>query len=299
MNIKQLQVMKNSEGFVAALDQSGGSTPKALAAYGIDSDTYHSEQEMYKLVHDMRTRIITSPAFNRDKILASILFEVTMDSKIEGVYTADYLWEKKGIVPLLKIDEGLQEREQGVQLMKPLSHLSSLLTKAKERHIFGTKMRSVIYEANPEGIKQVVKQQFDVAKEIIAQGLVPIIEPEVDIHAKDKVTCESLLLKGLKEEIEKLPSDSYIMIKLTIPSTPDYYADLLQYDCVLRLLALSGGYNRDEANQLLHKNPSMIASFSRALAQGLTAQQSDDEFNQTISESIDTIFSASKARKLG
>ena len=293
MNKEQFQKMHSGKGFVAALDQSGGSTPKALAKYGIGEDAYKDSQEMFKLVHQMRVRIIKAPAFNSENILAAILFEVTMNSQIDGLYSGDYLWQKKGIIPLLKVDKGLLEKENGVQLMKNIDNLPSLLDKAVDRHIFGTKMRSLILEANETGIYEVVKQQFEIAKKIIAKGLVPILEPEVDINANEKEKCEKILHDALKVQIEKLSKDEFIMLKLTLPSKADLYLDLTKYDSVIRVLALSGGYAQNEANKLLAKNHNMIASFSRALSEGLSVNQSDADFNQTIQNSIQNIYAAS------
>ncbi|PID82357.1 MAG: fructose bisphosphate aldolase [Clostridiales bacterium] len=293
MNKKQLDNMKNKKGFLAALDQSGGSTPKALAAYGVEPDTYSGEDEMFDLVHKMRTRIIKSPSFNNKYILGAILFEQTMDRKIDGKYTADFLWEEKEIIPFLKVDKGLAELENGVQLMKPNPTLKDTLKRANERNIFGTKMRSVIKEFNKEGIKAIVNQQFEVAKEILAAGLIPIIEPEVDIHSPNKVECEELLNELLLNALNTLSPNDKVIFKLTIPSVDNLYSHLMSHKKVLRVVALSGGYSRKDANEKLSRNNGLIASFSRALAQGLSAQQSDEEFNATMKESIETIYNAS------
>lgn len=295
MNELQLKRMQSGLGFVAALDQSGGSTPKALAAYGVAPDTYNGEEEMYAAVHAMRTRIIKSPAFNKDKILGAILFENTMDRKIDGMFTADYLWEVKGIVPFLKVDKGLADLVDGVQVMKDMPDLADLLKRANERHIFGTKMRSVIKAANPKGIAKVVEQQFEIGKQIIAAGLVPIIEPEVDINIADKVEAEAILKEELKKQIALLSPDQKIMLKLTIPTVENFYADLMDLAPVVRVVALSGGYSRELANELLAKNKGLIASFSRALAEGLSFQQSEAEFDATLAKTIEDTYQASIA----
>ncbi len=293
MNQKQFERMKNADGFIAALDQSGGSTPKALRLYGVNEDRYSNDEEMFNLVHEMRKRIIKSPAFNSQKILAAILFKITMNSKIDGKYTADYLWDEKGIVPILKVDEGLAELKDGVQLMKEMKSLDELLTNAKERNIFGTKMRSVIKEYNESGIKAVVEQQFAYAKKIIAKGFVPIIEPEVDINSSDKEKIEEFLHKELKKHMEKLDKGSFVIFKLTLPCRENTYLDLYDFENTLRIVALSGGYSREMSNELLRKNKRMIASFSRALSEGLKESLSDEEFNSLIGNSIDAIFDAS------
>ena len=295
MRTEQIDRMKKGKGFIAALDQSGGSTPKALSQYGIQEDSYETEEQMYQLVHAMRTRIITSPAFTSDFILGAILFENTMDRTIQDQYTADYLWKEKGIVPFLKIDKGLAEQQQGVQLMKPIPGLDNLLKKAIQRNIFGTKMRSVIKKADPEGIKQIVDQQFALAKTILKAGLVPIIEPEVDIHSSDKAASEKLLKAELFKHLATLSPSDLVMCKLSIPSQPNFYADLMKEPHMLRVVALSGGYSQVEANRLLSLNNGLIASFSRALAQGLHADQSEQEFNAMLSESIQAIYNASIA----
>jgi fructose-bisphosphate aldolase, class I len=293
MNMKQWDRIRTGQGFIAALDQSGGSTPKALLQYGITEDSYSNEDQMYAMVHEMRTRIIKSPAFDSKYILGAILFENTMDRLIDGQYTADYLWEKKGIVPFLKIDKGLAEPEDGVQLMKPIPGLNDLLKRANERNIFGTKMRSVIKEANPSGIKKVVEQQFEVGKQILEAGLVPIIEPEVDIHSTDKTTSEKLLKEELSAQLSKLGKDVKVMLKLSIPTEDNFYRELMDDPHVLRIVALSGGYTQAEANDKLAHNQGLIASFSRALSQGLSAGQSEEEFNALLSKSVEAIYAAS------
>ncbi|ALV22834.1 fructose bisphosphate aldolase [Carnobacterium antarcticum] len=295
MQKEQLEIVKNGQGFIAALDQSGGSTPAALALYGVSEDSYSGEDEMFDLVHEMRTRIVTSPAFNSDSILGAILFEQTMDRKVEGLFTPDYLWEKKGIVPFLKVDKGLAEEADGVQLMKPNPGLDELLKRANERHIFGTKMRSVIKEANPEGIKKVVDQQFEVGKQIIAAGLVPIIEPEVDINSKDKEKSEELLKQELLNHLDKLGENEPVMLKLSIPSVDNFYKELIEHPKVVRVVALSGGYTREKADEKLLANHGLIASFSRALSEGLSVSQSDEDYNKLLEESIKKIYEASIA----
>ncbi|EKU50124.1 fructose bisphosphate aldolase [Staphylococcus massiliensis] len=292
MNQEQFDKIKNGEGFIAALDQSGGSTPKALKGYGIEEDQYNNEEEMFDLVHEMRTRIVTSPAFTSDKVIGAILFEQTIDREVEGKYTTQYLADK-GIVPFLKIDKGLAEQENGVQLMKPNPDLEDLLRRGNEREVFGTKMRSNILEANEDGIKAVVKQQFDVAKEVIAAGLVPIIEPEVNIKAEDKEKIEDILADEIKAELDALNDDQYVMLKLTIPSVANQYKKLIEHPNVVRIVVLSGGYTRSEANEILKKNDNLIASFSRALINDLNVNQTDEEFNKELQESIDTIYDAS------
>lgn len=293
MNMKQWDRIRTGQGFIAALDQSGGSTPKALLQYGVTEDSYSNEDQMYELVHEMRTRIIKSPAFDSKYILGAILFENTMDRLIDGKYTADYLWEEKGIVPFLKIDKGLADPENGVQLMKPIPGLSDLLKRANERNIFGTKMRSVIKEANPSGIKKVVEQQFEVGKQILEAGLVPIIEPEVDIHSADKTASEKLLKEELSAQLSKLGKDVKVMLKLSIPTEDNFYRELMDDPHVLRIVALSGGYTQAEANDKLAHNQGLIASFSRALSQGLSAGQSNEEFNALLSKSVEAIYAAS------
>lgn len=296
INQTQLERMSNAPGFIAALDQSGGSTPKALLAYGVAEDTYSNEDEMFAKVHEMRTRIMTSPAFTSDKILAAILFENTMDRQVDGEYTAEYLADK-GIVPFLKIDKGLAEEANGVQLMKDMPDLDDLLARANDRGIFGTKERSNILAFNPVGIKEVVDQQFEVAKQVIDAGLVPIIEPEVNIKAEDKATIEELLAEEIRLHLNQLGENDLVMLKLTIPTVPDTYRELASHPNVVRVVALSGGYTREEANELLAENHGMIASFSRALASDLRASQADDEFNDLLASAIDTIYDASVNKK--
>jgi len=293
MNNEQLDRMKTGKGFIAALDQSGGSTPKALLQYGISEDSYSNDEEMFDLVHAMRTRIITCSAFDEDHILGAILFENTMDRSIEGVPTAEYLWKNKRIVPFLKIDKGLADLADGVKLMKPIPGLGTLLARAVKQGIFGTKMRSVIKEANPKGIKKIVEQQFEIAKIIMKAGLVPIIEPEVDINSKDKQDSEKILKEELFKQLALLKPEDKVMLKLSIPTLPNFYADLQKEEHVVRVVALSGGYSRDEANTLLAKNHGLIASFSRALSQDLHAQMSDDDFNRMLFTSIKGIYEAS------
>ena len=286
---QQLKRMRSDKGFIAALDQSGGSTPKALKLYGIDESAWSTEEEMFDLVHQMRTRIITSPAFNGDRVLAAILFERTMDSDIEGRPTADYLWEVKNIVPILKVDKGLAAEQDGVQLMKPIDNLGSLLARAKSKNIFGTKMRSVIKQANESGIKAIVQQQFEIGREILKTGLIPIIEPEVDIHCPNKAEAESLLKAGILDQLDQLGPDRAVMLKLTLPDQDNFYRDLIEHRNVVRVVALSGGYSRAEANERLARQNVIIASFSRAVAEGLTAQQSEAEFNAALDASIESI----------
>ena len=291
---EKLEKMRNGKGFIAALDQSGGSTPKALKLYGVNEDQYSNEAEMFDLIHKMRTRIIKSPAFNETKILGAILFEQTMDSKIDGKYTADFLWEEKKVLPFLKIDKGLNDLDaDGVQTMKPNPGLADLLKKANERHIFGTKMRSVIKKASPAGIARVVDQQFEVAAQIIAAGLIPIIEPEVDINNVDKVECEEILRDEIRKHLNALPETSNVMLKLTLPTVENFYEEFTKHPRVVRVVALSGGYSREKANDILSKNKGVIASFSRALTEGLSAQQTDDEFNKTLATTIEGIYEAS------
>ena len=289
----QLRKMKTHPGFVAALDQSGGSTPGALRAYGITDDTWSSEQEMFAIVHQMRTRIIASPAFNGERILAAILFENTVDRDIRDQPTADYLWQVKRVVPFLKVDQGLAQESGGVQLMKPMPALAALLDKAKVKQIFGTKMRSVIKQATAAGITNIVRQQFEVAQQIIAAGLVPIVEPEVDIHCPDKASAEELLRARLVEAVDALPTGQLVMLKLTLPEKDDLYAGFVGHPKILRVVALSGGYARDEGNARLRRNHGVVASFSRALVEGLSAQQSEAEFNAALDASIQSIFEAS------
>ncbi|MEP7063326.1 MAG: fructose bisphosphate aldolase [Betaproteobacteria bacterium] len=289
----QYEKIKSAKGFIAALDQSGGSTPKALRLYGINEDTYSGDGQMFDLVHAMRTRIITSPSFNGDRVLGAILFEQTMDRDVEGRGTADYLWSVKQVVPFLKVDKGLADEANGVQTMKAMPTLDALLARAKAKGVFGTKMRSVIKHADPKGVEAVVAQQFAIGKQILAAGLMPIIEPEVDIHAPDKESAERLLIAEILKCLDALGPDLRVMLKLTLPSADDFYAGLVKHPKVLRVVALSGGYSRDEANQRLARNHGVVASFSRALTEGLTAQQSDQEFNKALDESIASIYKAS------
>lgn len=293
MNKEQMNRMRTGKGFIAALDQSGGSTPKALLQYGVKEDGYSNDEEMFNLVHEMRKRIITSPAFNSEHILGAILFENTMDRTVDGRFTAEYLWEEKGVIPFLKVDQGLAALEDGVQLMKPISGLDGLLKRALGKNVFGTKMRSVIKEANPKGIKKNVEQQFDIGKQISGMGLVPIIEPEVDIRSADKGKSEVLLKQEIFNQLATLDKDAKVMLKLSIPTEDNFYSDLMDEPHILRIVALSGGYTRSEANEKLARNHGLIASFSRALAQGLTAQQTDGEFNAMLSDSIKAIYKAS------
>lgn len=293
MNQEMLNIIKNKPGFIAALDQSGGSSAKTLAAYGIGEDRYKNEEEMFDLIHKMRERVFTSPVFTNEHIIGTILFEKTMNSKVNGEYTADYLWNEKKIVSFLKIDKGLKDEENGVKLMKDIPNLVYELGLAKEKNIFGTKMRSVIYHANPEGIKQIVDQQFEVAKVICENGLVPIIEPEVDIHAPDKKECEMLLKEEILKHLKDWNGTHLIMFKFTIPTVPNYYLDLYNYDFVIRIVALSGGYSIDEACSLLKLNNRVIASFSRALLEKLRDSQSKEEFDNELKTSIEKIYEAS------
>src|SRR6516225_5054089 len=293
VNEQQLQKMKSHPGFIAALDQSGGSTPKALALYGIKQRAWSNEDGMFAIVHKMRTRMITSSGFNGKRIIGAILFENTMDRDINGQPTANYLWNVKGVVPFLKVDKGLDGEKHGVQLMKPMPALAELLTKAKSKRIFGTKMRSFIKQANPEGIKEIVNQQFELAAQIIAAGLVPIVEPEVDIHCPEKAKAEELLKAAILEKLNQLPQGQMVMLKLTLPEKDNFYADFVKHPKVLRVVALSGGYSRDEANKRLRRNHGVVASFSRALAEGLSAEQTNAEFNAVLDKSIQSIFEAS------
>ncbi len=293
MNTEQLERMHSGNGFIAALDQSGGSTPKALLQYGIKESAYSNDEEMFGIIHKMRTRVITSPAFSSEYILGTILFENTMNRTIEGRFTAEYLWEKKGIVPFLKVDKGLAVLEDGVQLMKPMPGLDSLLKQATDKKVFGTKMRSVIKEFNPNGIKKIVDQQFSVGKQIFDAGLIPILEPEVDIHSATKAECEQLLKEEIQNRLAALGKDEKLMFKLTIPTKADFYRDLIDDPHVVRIVALSGGYTQSEANEKLALNHGLIASFSRALLQGLSAEQSDEAFNMALAHSIKAIFKAS------
>ncbi len=290
---QQLEKIRGGKGFIAALDQSGGSTPKALGLYGVTEDAWSNDEEMFQVVHDMRTRIIKSPAFNGEKVLGAILFENTMDKAIDGKPTADFLWENKQVVPFLKVDKGLADENNGVQIMKPMPELDALLKKANSKNIFGTKMRSVIKQLSASGIKDVVAQQFEVGKQIIGAGLVPIIEPEVDIHCPDKAAAEATLREEILHELDKLAADQLVMLKLTLPEEDNFYQACVEHKNVVKVVALSGGYSREESNSRLTRNNGVIASFSRALAEGLTAQQSDDEFNTMIGNSIDSIYQAS------
>jgi fructose-bisphosphate aldolase class I len=296
-NEQQLQKMKNQPGFVAALDQSGGSTPKALAAYGIKEGSWFNEEEMFAMVHQMRARIITSPGFNGERILGAILFENTMDREIQGRPSADYLWQVKRIVPFVKVDNGLAQEKNGVRLMKPIPELAALLNKAKAKGVFGTKMRSVINRADPAGIKEITNQQFEVAAQILAAGLVPIVEPEVDIHCPEKAKAEALLKSAILDKLNKLPAGQVVFLKLTLPEQDDLYVDCVSHAKVVRVLALSGGYSRYEGNARLRRNHGVVASFSRALAEGLTAQQSDAEFNALLDAAIQGIFEASTLKQ--
>ena len=286
----------NKDGFIAALDQSGGSTPKALKLYGLDESAWSSEAEMFDLVHAMRARIIKSPAFTGDKVMGAILFEQTMDREIDGTPTAQYLWEKRGVVPFLKIDKGLAAAADGVQLMKPMPDLDALLKRAVAKGVFGTKERSVVDAANPKGIAAIVAQQFEVGAQVLAHGLIPIIEPEVTISIADKAEAEELLLAEILKHLDKLPAGKQVMLKLTLPAKANLYKPLVDHPRVMRVVALSGGYSRDDANAKLRQNDGIIASFSRALTEGLSAQQSDSEFNASLAAAIDSIFEASRAR---
>lgn len=292
MNQEQFDKVKNGNGFIAALDQSGGSTPKALRGYGVSEDQYTNDDEMFKLVHDMRTRIVTSPSFTADKVLGAILFEQTMDREVEGKHTGEYLAEK-GIVPFLKVDKGLEDKENGVQLMKPIPELDSLLDRANEHKIFGTKMRSNILEFNKEGIDAVVEQQFGIARQIISKGLVPIIEPEVNIDAEQKAEIEAYLAESIQKQLDKLGSEDYVMLKITIPTQNNQYQSLINHPNVVRVVALSGGYSLEKANEFLKSNDGLIASFSRALINDLRVSQSDEEFDRLLGQTIDAIYDAS------
>jgi fructose-bisphosphate aldolase class I len=290
---QMLDKVANDEGFIAALDQSGGSTPKALQVYGIDPSSYSGDEEMFDLVHAMRTRIITSPSFTGERILGAILFEMTMDREIEGQGSAEYLWGVKNVVPFLKVDKGLADEVDGTQVMKPMPGLDELLARAIDHGVFGTKMRSVIALANPAGVAAVVDQQFEVGRQILAADLVPIIEPEVDIHSPEKQAAEDLLKTALIAQLDALPEGQQVMLKLTLPSTDDFYLDLVNHPHVLRVVALSGGYSRQEADALLRRNHGVVASFSRALTEGLSAQQTDAEFNAELDATIQSIYDAS------
>lgn len=293
MNNEMLQQMRSGKGFIAALDQSGGSTPKALKLYGIEENTYSGEAAMFDLMHAMRSRLIKSPSFNGNRVIGAILFEMTMERMIDGLGSAEYLWQKKHVVPFLKVDNGLADEKDGVQLMKPIPELQARIAAANKHGVFGTKMRSVINLANSAGVDAVVKQQFEVGKELIAGGLVPIIEPEVNIKSPEKVEAENLLKKALLDHANSLSGDQNIMLKLSIPTVANLYKELVDHPRVVRVVALSGGYSRDEANKLLAQNNGIIASFSRALVEGLTAQQSDEEFDRALDASIQSIYDAS------
>jgi fructose-bisphosphate aldolase, class I len=293
-NKAMAQQMSQKAGFIAALDQSGGSTPKALRQYGVDDSAWSTEEEMYGLIHDMRARIIKSPAFTGEKVIGAILFERTMDAAIDGIPTAEYLWTKRGVVPFLKVDKGLEAAKDGVQLMKPITGLDALLTRAVAKGVFGTKMRSVIDAANPAGIAAVVAQQFEVGKQILAHGLMPIIEPEVNIKIADKAEAESLLLAAIQRHLDSAPAGQQIMLKLSLPTVANLYKPLVDDQRVMRVVALSGGYSRDDANRLLSANDGVIASFSRALTEGLSHGQSDADFDATLAATIDSIFEASR-----
>jgi len=289
----QLEQMRTHPGFIAALDQSGGSTPSALRSYGIKEGAWSTEEQMFAIVHQMRTRIVTSPAFTGKRILGAILFENTIDRDIEGTSAVDYLWNVKRVVPFLKVDKGLAAESRGVQLMKPMPDLAALLDKAKAKRVFGTKMRSFVKRANGAGIKDIVTQQFEAARQIIAAGLVPIVEPEIDIHCPDKGEAETLLKAAILDELHALPAGQLVMLKLTLPDKDDLYAEFVKHPQVVRVVALSGGYTREEGNERLRRNHGIVASFSRALVEGLSAQQSDAEFNAMLDASIHSIFEAS------
>ena len=295
MNAEMLQQVEQGDGFIAALDQSGGSTPKALRLYGIAEDQYSGEDEMFDAMHAMRTRIMTSKAFTGERVIGAILFEQTMDRQVEGRDTASYLWDVKHVVPFLKVDKGLADEADGVQLMKPMPGLDELLARAVAKGVFGTKMRSVVKLANEAGVDAIVAQQFEVGQQILRAGLVPIIEPEVDIHSPEKAQAETLLKAAIARHLDALSGDDRVMLKLTLPSEDGFYRELIDHPQVVRVVALSGGYSRDEANAILARNPGMIASFSRALTEGLSAQQSDDEFDADLDRAIGSIFEASKA----
>ncbi|SFM27262.1 fructose bisphosphate aldolase [Shimia aestuarii] len=291
----QAEKISNGAGFIAALDQSGGSTPKALRLYGIEEDAYSGDEEMFALIHDMRARIAKAPAFTGDKVVGAILFEMTMDREIDGIPTATFLWEQRGVVPFLKVDKGLEDEANGVQVMKPMPELDTLCERAVAKGIFGTKMRSVVNSANAEGIRAVVAQQFMIGEQILRHGLVPIIEPEVNINAADKAEAEDILLTELKSALDALPEDQQVMLKLTLPEADNHYLPLVNHPRVMKVVALSGGYSRDEANDRLSRQTGMIASFSRALTEGLSAQQDDAAFNAKIADSIESIYQASVA----
>lgn len=291
----QFDKVRSGKGFIAALDQSGGSTPKALATYGIASDAFSNDDEMFDLIHQMRSRIITSPVFNGDRVVGAILFENTLDRQIEGKSSADYLWNDKGVVPFLKVDKGLADEADGVQLMKPIDGLDELLAKAKQQPVFGTKMRSVVKLADPKGIDAILDQQFEVGRQILDAGLMPILEPEIDINSPQKAEAENLMVAGIMARLDALADDRPLMFKLTLPDTDDLYLPVVQHARTLKVVALSGGYSREEANAKLARNQGVIASFSRAFTEGLSAQQTDEEFNATLDQSIATIYEASVA----
>ena len=293
MNTEQLEKIRTGSGFIAALDQSGGSTPKALKAYGIDESEYNGDDEMFDCIHEMRSRIITSQSFSGSRILGAILFENTMDRFIEGKSSSDYLWSVKGVVPFLKVDKGLADEQQGVQVMKPIDGLAGLLDKALENQIFGTKMRSVIKSANEDGINAVVDQQFEIGNQILQAGLMPIIEPEVDIHSPEKSACEGLMRDAIMRNLELLSEEDAVMLKLTLPEQDNFYSSLVESEKILRVVALSGGYSREEANDRMSRNSGVVASFSRALTEGLSAQQSQSDFDSLLDSSIQSIFDAS------
>ncbi len=295
MHEEQVEKIQQGQGFIAALDQSGGSTPKALLTYGLAEDAFSNEDEMFDIIHEMRTRIVTSESFDGDRVIGAILFENTMDRDIEGRGSAEYLWEVKGVVPFLKVDKGLAEEADGVQLMNPIPGLDELLNRALDKGVVGTKMRSVIKLANPVGIDAVVAQQFEIGRQILAVGLVPILEPEIDIHSPEKAEAEALLKTAILRNLEGIGEGDRIMLKLTLPDEPGFYSELVEHRKVLRVVALSGGYSREDANARLASNRGVVASFSRALTEGLTAQQSDDEFDRALDEAIESIFQASVA----
>jgi fructose-bisphosphate aldolase class I len=295
MNQQQFDKMREGRGFIAALDQSGGSTPKALKNYGIDEDAYSNDEEMFRVMHEMRSRIMRSPVFNGDRILGAILFEDTMNRQIEGRESADYLWNVKNVVPIIKVDKGLADAADDVQVMKPIPGLDDLLARAVDKGFFGTKMRSVVKDANQKGIDAIADQQFELGRQIADAGLVPILEPEIDIHSPHKAEAEAMLKKALLDRLEQWPSDKYLMFKLTLPEEDNFYSDLVDHPNVVRVVALSGGYSREEANRRLSSNKGVVASFSRALTEGLSAQQSDEEFDKTLDASIQSIFDASNA----
>ena len=295
VNPQMIEQAAQKAGFVAALDQSGGSTPKALKLYGIDDNAWSSDEEMFGLIHDMRARIVKSPAFTGDKVMGAILFERTMDGEIDGVPTAKYLWEERGVVPFLKVDKGLAPEADGVQLMNPMPELDTLLKRAVSKGIFGTKMRSVVHAANPTGIAANVAQQFEVGLQILSHGLVPIIEPEVTITIADKAEAEDILLAEITKQLETVPADKQVMLKLSLPEKANQYKSLVEHPRVMRVVALSGGYSREEANDRLYQNTGMIASFSRALTEGLSAKQSDDDFDSLLAGTIESIYDASCA----